>query len=230
MGLTEWEERELEKIRMTANIDLDAAYFNTTDKGERKDIYMRIVEKEGESEKTQIMKEFYNHRYVAKEKNLTKIDYAIRGWVNIGFLPEKYRGMFSKKKLPNKIKEILTNLGKDIADDHGKLGQELWYKELCNVCKLYIDLCMKDKAYGSVILGIGRIKESKLISKICFDMVNITHTIPSEIGTDEFDMLARASKQAFNEYFPKAGNLYDRMIDKADGKKVDENDNEQGID
>lgn len=98
MGLTEWEERELEKIRMTANIDLDAAYFNTTDKGERKDIYMRIVEKEGESEKTQIMKEFYNHRYVAKEKNLTKIDYAIRGWVNIGFLPETYRGMFSKKK------------------------------------------------------------------------------------------------------------------------------------
>lgn len=230
MGLSEWEERELEKIKLASNIDLDTAYFNATDKNERKDIYKRIVEKEGESEKTQIMKEFFNHRYVSKEKNIKNIDYAIRGWVNISFLPESYKSRFSRKKLPDKIEECLVNLGKNIAEDHGELGIELWYKELVNVCKVFVELCKTDKTYGCIIMGIGRIKESKLIKKICFDMINITHTIPAEIGTDKFELLAKASRQAFMECFPKSGNLYDTMTDQADGKKVPMDDVEDGID
>ena len=53
-------------------------------------------------------------------------------------------------------------------------------------------------------------------------MVNITHTIPREIESDSFEMLARASREIFYEVFPDSENLYDLMIDKADGKEVKE--------
>lgn len=219
--LTEWERRELEKIRM-ANMDLYELYYKNTNAKERGEILDRILEKDGETDKTRIMKEFYDHRYVSRERNVSKIDYCIRGWVNITFLPEIYKSVFSRKKLPKKVEEILKDLGKEIADRNGELGQELWYQEICNVCRVYIHLCQTDKAYSSLIFGIGHMKKGKLIRKICFDMVNITHTIPREIESDSFEMLARASREIFYEVFPDSENLYDLMIDKADGKEVKE--------
>ncbi len=218
MDLKEWQKRELEKIAL-ANMDLETVYYTNPDPDERLEILDSIIEKEGESERTRIMMELYKHRYVSREKNISKIDYAIRGWVNISFIAEMMRGLFARKKIPQRVQEILEDLGKNVADRNGELGYELWLKDIRNVCRVYIHLCKTDKAYGSIIFGIGRMKKDKLVRKICFDMVNITHTIPREAGIKELDFLAQASREVFLEEFPDSGNLYDLMIDKADGKR-----------
>lgn len=220
MQLTEWERRELEKMRK-AKMDLNEMYYTNVDAKERKEILGRIIERDGETEETKIMQAFYDHRYLSREKNVTQIDYAIRGWVNISFLAEMHRSRFSRKKIPKKMEEILKDLGKNVAEEYGTLGEELWYKELRNLCRVYIHLCQTDKAYSSILFGIGHMKKEKLTRKICFDMVNISHTIPREIETDKFDVLARAAREVFYEVYPDAGNLYDLMIDKADGKPVE---------
>lgn len=219
MELKEWQKRELERIALQ-NMDLETMFYQNPEPKERLEILESLIEKEGESEKTKIMRAFYDHRYVSREKNVPMIDYAIRGWVNISFIAEMTRSRFSRKKIPARVQEVLNDLGKGVADQYGDLGYEIWMKEIRNVCRVYIHLCKTDKGYGSVIFGIGRMKEEKLIRKICFDMVNITHTIPMEAGITELDFLAQASREVFLEEFPKSGDLYDRMIDKVDGKEI----------
>ena len=220
MELKEWQRRELEKLAL-ANMDLETMYYQSTDPKERLEMLEALVEKEGESEKTRIMREIYDHRYVSREKGVQSIDYAIRGWVNISFMAEMIRSPFARKRIPKRVEEILADMGKFVADRNGDLGYELWLKDIRNVCRVYIHLCKTDKGYGSIIFGIGRMKEEKIVRKICFDMVNISHTIPRECGLKEFDFLARASREVFLETFPETGNLYDLMIDKADGKEPD---------
>lgn len=217
MELQQWEIEELEKLRQKREEDLPVLYFQKTDKNERRQILDRIKEKEGETEFVLICEELFENRYVPKNKNVQEIDHAIRGWLNIRFLPETAKGFFSKKKLPEKVQEILDDLGYSVCEKYGSIGRELWFKELCNTARVYVALCQRDKAYGSVILGLGKVKPERLMNKIGEDMVNTTYTIPKQIGKlIEFEQLAQAAKTVFVETYPKNAMLYENLLDQSD--------------
>ncbi len=219
MELKDWEIRELEKMRRARTDNLPELYFETTNKEERAEILSRIKETEGDSDFVKICEELYDSRYISKEKNVTNIDYGIRGWVNIKFLPEVARGWFTKKKLDTRVREILDDMGYSVCEKYGALGREIWFKELCNVVRLYIELCHTDKSYSTIIFGIGKMKKERLTSKICADLVTITYSIPREIGMlDKFEQLAEAAKTAFVEKYPKEAMLYEQLLDESDMK------------
>ena len=219
MELKDWELRELEKIRREREENLTEIYFETLDTDERKSILERIKESQIDDEFVQICEELFDNRYVSREKNIQKIDYAIRGWVNIKFLPEVARGWFTKKKLSDKVDEILADLGYGVCKKYGSRGMELWFKELCNSVRVYIDLCENDKSYRSTILGIGKMKKEKLVAKIGEDIVTVTYSIPKEIGKlNKFEKLAQAAKTVFVEHYPKEALFYEQLLDKADFK------------
>ena len=219
MELQDWELRELEKIRRERSENLPELYFTTTDKNERAEILSRIKENGEESDFVKICEELFERRYVSREKNVQSIDYAIRGWVNMKFLPEVARGWFTKKKLDVRVREILDDMGYGICEQYGALGREIWYKELCNIVRVYIDLCHSDKSYGSIIFGIGKMKKEKLVAKIGDDLVTITYSIPKEIGMhNEFEQLAQAAKSVFVERYPKDAMLYEQLLDESDMK------------
>ncbi len=217
MELQEWELRELERLRSEREENLPNLFFETTDRAERKKILERIKEREGETDFAKICEELYEHRYVSKEKKVDNIDYAIRGWVNIKFLPDFAKGFFSKKKLPQKISEVMTDLGYDICEKYGSLGREILFKELCNVVRVYIYLCHQDKMYGSVLFGFGKKKPDTMMSKIGQEIVSITYTIPKTLGmAREFEQLAQAAKTVFVEQFPNKAMFYEKLLDESD--------------
>ncbi len=219
MELKDWELRELEKLRRERSENLPELYFEATDMEERAEILSRIKESDAEEEFVKICEELFERRYVSREKNVQKIDYAIRGWVNMKFLPEVARGWFTKKKLDVRVREILNDMGYDVCEKYGALGREIWYKELCNVVRVYIKLCHSDKGYSSIIFGIGKIKKEKLVAKIGEDLVTVTYSIPKEIGMhNEFEQLAQAAKTVFVENYPKEAMFYEQLLDESDMK------------
>lgn len=219
MELKDWELRELEKLRREREENLIDLYFETTDKEERRNILDRIKAKGEDEEFVRICEELYDHRYVSREKKVQNIDYAIRGWVNMKFLPEVARGWFSKKGLRAKVDEILDDLGYNVCAKYGVRGREILYKDLCNAIRVYIKLCQSDKGYSSILFGIGRIKQDKLIAKMGHDIVTVSYSIPKEIGMiKEFEALAQAAKTAFVETYPKEAMLYERLLDESDMK------------
>ena len=219
MELKDWELRELEKIRREREENLTEVYFETLDADERKSILERIKESQTDDEFVRICEELFDNRYVSREKKVQKIDYAIRGWVNIKFLPEVARGWFTKKKLSDKVEEILADLGHDVCEKYGSRGMELWFKELCHTVRVYIDLCINDRSYGSVLFGLGKMKKERLVAKIGEDIVAVTYSIPKEIGKlNEFEQLAQAAKTVFVEHYPKEALFYEQLLDEADNK------------
>ena len=219
MELKDWELRELEKLRREHSESLPELYFETTDKDERAEILSRIKENDEDVEFVKICEELFERRYVSREKNGQKIDYAIRGWINMKFLPEVARGWFTKKKLDARAREILDDMGYGVCEKYGALGREIWYKELCNVVRLYIHLCHSDKSYGSIIFGIGKMKKEKLVAKIGDDLVTVTYSIPKEIGMlNEFEQLAQAAKAVFVETYPNDAMFYEQLLDESDMK------------
>ncbi len=219
MELKDWELQELEKIRAQREQNLLDVYFKTTDPEEKKEILGRMKQSGEDEELVKICEELYEHRYVSREKQAQKIDYAIRGWVNIKFLPEAARGWFSKKKFDKRANEILDDLGYHICSKYGEVGKGIWYKELCNIVRVYMKLCREDKGYGSILFGFGSMKPSKLMVKIAQDLVTITYSIPKEIGMlDIFEPLATAARQVFLEVYPKESMLYEGLLDESDMK------------
>ena len=219
MELKDWELRELEKLRRERAENLPELYFETTDKSERRNILDRIKESGADEEFVRICEELYEHRYVSREKNVKDIDYAIRGWVQMKFLPEVARGWFSRKKLGDRAKEILDDFGFGVCEKYGALGREILYKELCNTARVYIKLCQTDKTYASVIFGIGKMRKEKLVAKIGEDIVTVTYSIPKEIGMiKEFEQLAQAAKAVFVEHYPKEAMYYEKLLDESDRK------------
>lgn len=219
MELKDWELRELEKLRRERTESLPDLYFETVDVDERRNILDRIKENGADEEFVRICEELFERRYVSREKNVKSIDYAIRGWVNMKFLPEVARGWFTKKKLSEKVKEVLDDFGYDVCEKYGAYGKEIWYKELCNIVRVYIKLCQSDKGYGSIIFGIGKMKKEKLVAKIGQDIVTVTYSIPKEIGMlMQFEQLAQAAKTVFVEHYPKEAMYYEQLLDEADLK------------
>lgn len=220
MELKDWELRELEKIRREREENLTDLYFDTTDRQERRNILDRIKARGEEEEFVQICEELYEHRYISREKKaVQEIDYGIRGWINMKFLPEVARGWFSKKGLRSKVEEIMDDFGYNVCDKYGVRGREILYKELCNVIKVYIKLCQSDKGYSSILFGIGRIKPEKLMAKMGHDIVTVSYSIPKEIGMiKEFEQLAQAARTAFVDSYPKEAMFYERLLDESDMK------------
>lgn len=222
MELKEWEIRELERLRRERgenDENLPDMFFEAVDVDERKEILERMKKSDTDPEVVKICEELFERRHISREKNVQSIDYAIRGIVNMKFLPEVARGWFSKNKLPDKVDEILNDLGYGVCEKYGSLGRELWFKELCNTMRLYIHLCQKDKAYSSIVFGIGKIKPERLAEKIGQDVVTLTYSIPKEIGMlQEFEQLAQAAKTVYVESYPKLAMLYEQLLDESDMK------------
>ncbi len=218
MELQEWELKELEKIRQSRK-SLETLYYESVSIPEKAELLEQMKEKGENPDRIRIIEELYKHRYIKGGKGVENVDVAIRGWVNINFLAEMAKGMFAKRKIPKKIEEILEDLGKNVCAKYGDLGMEVWKKELVSIVNFYIHLCRTDKAYTSILFGIGHIKSEKLERKICYDVVKTVHAVPRIIGTDKFSELEEAGIIAFKNAYPDSGNLIEAMIQKVDAKE-----------
>ncbi len=117
---------------------------------------------------------------------------------------------FNNKKLLKalEIARIPHSLPTDRSDPAYEPAYTLYY-ELLNLIYLYVGLCMKDKNYGSIILGIGRKKDSTIASKISDDFVEFQMNLLSQgpDGKEGHGILIKALLDGYRMYFDKSFTL-----------------------
>ena len=137
-----------------------------------------------------------------------KIDYFIRGFTRLSSL----RGKETKgrmRRMEEKImQQVLEDWQYERIQDNGAAGREIWYDELYNMSRLYIELCETDKRYNSVLLGFGKIKEDTRVGKIAAEFSEMLYVIPERFGkTQELSVFVKAAAAAFSDKFPEHAGL-----------------------
>jgi len=186
------------------------AYYLPTDGEERKQALDKAIAKGLEPEKNQIRKEIWERRYGEQEG----VDRFLTGWLNLSYYANIVRNNFMAKFHKNEMEQTQKYLCYDIVKKYGKAGEEVLFMELYHMADFYIDICLRDKKYGGVILGLGTMKEEKLVEKIASDIYRVSYCVPPVLGImDEHDLLAKAAVQCYYNRFPRAKESLDKLLD-----------------
>ncbi|HIV24966.1 MAG TPA: hypothetical protein IAB71_04135 [Candidatus Scatomonas pullistercoris] len=188
-------------------------YYLETDRERRKEMLDQAIAEEGMTRENEIRLKFWERRYETREKDNVQIDRFIRGWMEMSYMNTSSRSAFGRKKLEREKEKVLDDWSMELARSYGEEGEEAFYQELCNMTRLYLQLCQEDKSYSSLILGIGTMKRESLINKIAMDVYTMAYAVPRFTGTEElFSTFTRAATDVFYETFPKNRELLEKRI------------------
>lgn len=179
-------------------------YYLEVDRELRKELLDAKIAAEGMTPENQLRTRLWEVRYKQRGKDPAEVDYYIRGWLSMHYLQHATGGFFGRRNHDKEKQQILEDWGVSIAAEYGEAGQEILYQELCNMTRLYLNLCKDDKSYSSLLLGLGRMKDSSLINKIAKDVYTLAYEIPRTAGmVEEFQVFTRAATDTFYAIYPK---------------------------
>ena len=113
--------------------------------------------------------------------------------------------MFHKKESHAKdLVQIKKDFGFELAEEYGVAGKKVLYEELCHGVGFYIKLCQMDRQYGSLLMGIMKMKPKDLVTKIGNELNKLTVEVPKYLEQEEeFVMLTKAAKEVFWKEYPE---------------------------
>lgn len=200
---------EPEVVAAEEKFEWPQAYYLPTDGEERKAALNKAMAMGLEPEKNEIRKEIWERRY-GDQKG---VDRFLTGWMNMSYYANVVRSNFVAKFHKNDMIQTQKYLCYDLVKKYGKLGEEVLFMELYHLVDFYIDICLRDKKYGGVILGLGTLKEEKLIEKIAGDVYRVSYGVPSGLGLmEEHKLLGKAAVQCYYHRFPKAKDKMEQLI------------------
>ena len=176
-------------------------YIRETSRNGRIKLLDEAIAEEGLTEENALRRQIFEERHV-KEGGMD-IDRFIRGWINFNLIENSMRGFMAKKRTEKEMNQIRKDLQLNVAQEHGAVGEKILEQEFRNLTWVYAHLCATDKTYSSVILGIGRMKEETLISKIARDCWRVAYDLPRLTGTtEEMRVFTRGVTEGFCEIYP----------------------------
>ena len=191
-----------------------AKYCLELNKNKRKEILDAVIEEEGMTPETEVRAKLWEARYARRPKETTDVDHYIRGWMTLYYMRTSSKGMFRKKSIQKDKAQIMDDWKVDIAKEYGEIGEQALYQELCNMTRLYLELCKNDKSYSSILLGLGRMKESSLVQKIARDIYTLAYVIPQQTESEEdFRLFTKAATDTFYDVYPKERAILESMIE-----------------
>ena len=189
-------------------------YMNELSRKKRRQLLEEAIVEEGMSPDNELRKKLLEARFGLNEKSET--DMFIRGWMMLYNLQNAPRGVFGKKRIQRDLASVMSDWKRDLAASYGSIGEEVLYQELYNMILVYIKLCMTDRNYSSLLLGMGRMQEETLIVKISGDLFRTAWTIPTQLNCfEDFALVRRAAEDAFCARFPDDEDAIRRRIDAA---------------
>jgi len=210
MDINEWKAAYFKELSET---DWNKAYYMQTGKSEREALLKQRVATGEESEELELIFKLFDHRYTPVGKEPAHIDHAIRGLINMNFLPETKKSILKRKHFQKELDSILSDIGFHVAEPYGDAGQTIMYDEMCNIVRAFIHICQDDKQYNAVLFGFGRIKPERQSWKVARNLAQIAVGVPLSTGTViEFQMLTAAARQVFGEEYPKTSDDYDNAV------------------
>ncbi|MBQ9321339.1 MAG: hypothetical protein IJ239_03125, partial [Eubacterium sp.] len=160
-------------------------YYRELKREKRKRILDAAILEEGMSPENELRSRLLEVRYGKKLEKGQSVDYFIRGWMTLRFLANSSKSLFFKRKNKRELESLRADWQFDLAAEYGETGQKVLYQEFCQLTRVYLDLCQKDKNYGSILFGIGHIKEDSLMGKIGRDIYTVAYEVPQEYGVAE---------------------------------------------
>lgn len=189
-------------------------YMRELSRKKRRQLLEEAIVSEGMSPDNELRQKLYEARFGLNEK--AKADYFIRGWMTLYNLQNAPRGFFGRKRIEKDLSDIRSDWRLELADSYGSIGQEVLYQEFFNMVLVYISLCMTDRNYSSLLLGMGRMQEETLIAKVAGDLFRTAWEVPDQLNRgQEYDLVRRAARDAFCEQFPDSDDVILRKISEA---------------
>ena len=124
-------------------------YYRETDRKRRKQILDSAIAEEGMTPENELRLFLYDSRYGDSEKAGQEVDYFIRGWMTLEYMKSTSKFFLTKRRVSRDIASVRADWQFDKAAEYGDSGSVILYNELCNLTRLYIQICRRDKTYGS---------------------------------------------------------------------------------
>lgn len=188
-------------------------YYRELDREKRWEILEQAIAEEGMTPDKEVRKKLLEERYEKGKKDKTQIDRFIRGWMTLAYTKNTSGGLFGRKKLQKDREKILKDWNFELARQYGQEGEVALYQEFHNMTELYLTICQDDKAYSSMILGLGKMSKDSLLGKMAREIYTMAYEIPQEMGMEEeLQLFTKAATDVFYEMFPKNRNLLEVKI------------------
>ena len=190
-------------------------YYDEIDYGTRKAI-LELADNAGLTpDDNKIRHEIYDLRYSGgKTVDGDPIDSFVRAFMEVKFLiGSSGTGLFKAGK-KKKVKKILESINYfDYCGEEESRRKSLYCDELLHMGRLYVTLCRRDKQYGSIMMGLGRMKDGKIVNKIANDIFSVAHEVPASVSmTDEMREWTNALDEAFCSLYPSEASGYRSFI------------------
>lgn len=190
----------------------ETEYYHELRADKRQKLLEEAISVEGLSPENELRRKLLDARYGKTLGRGKRVDYFIRGWMTLSMLPSTVSAR-NKKKREREIRSIMDDWKFDLAGEYGEIGKRILYQEFCNMTLVYIDLCRKDKTYGAVLLGLGRISDDSLMTKIARDVYNMAYDIPAELGIrEDLRLFTEAATAMICEEFPEIEDDFLAMV------------------
>jgi len=192
----------------TIKFEWPQAYYLPTDGKLRKVALDRAIVEGLEPENDKIRMEIWERRY-----GKPGVDEFLAGYMSLSYYATAVKGSFMARFHKKDMKETQEKLCYDIPGKYGKAGEDMLYLELYHMVDYYIEICLKDKKYGGLVMGIGSMKRENLINKIASDICRVCYGIPSGFEVlPTHKLLQKAGVQCFYDHFPESRNIIDEKI------------------
>jgi len=175
------------------------AYYLPTDAKTRKAALDRAIAEKLEPSKDQIRAEIWERRY----NDPAGVDRFLAGYMNLSYYANVVKNGWMARTHKRDMKKTKAYLCYDIPGKYGADGEEILYLEFYHMLDYYIDICLKDKKYGGLLMGMGTMKKENLISKIAKDLYKTSYELPDGFeAPSAHKLFQKAAKQSFYNRFP----------------------------
>ena len=193
-------------------------YYSKVKEKERRQLLDERIATGEQSEELELIKKLYDQRYTPEKGEEEGVDHMIRGILYLKLLKDRSTlfSFYPKKEL----KSIYHDFCLETAKPFGETGRKVLYRELKHTSKIFLTLCLEDRAYGSTVLGLIRLSNDALKYKLVTDVYNLTYEIPERFGiTEELEVFITGLTDAYNESFPDDRGLLEQKILEGKEKK-----------
>lgn len=186
----------------TPAIDL---YYKEHDPLKRKKLLFQAIEEGEEPEENRIREELWEIRYQdpAERGSEERADGYMSLWMIMEYNRESANHFFGWKSARKEVEKQLKKLKFKEFREKGPLYEEMLYRECCHLVKIYMELCEKDRSYGSMLGGIMNMSEENLKKKLQEDVYQTAALLPSAIKMEEeLGIITKAAKEMYELHFP----------------------------
>ena len=178
-------------------------YYMETNPLRREELLKARLE-EDDSEENQIRYQLWQSRYNGPGKKKAGADYYMRALLSMGAFVEKKSSFLGKKTYQKGVRMLRDTFCLDLLKEKPQYAY-LWRDEFVHLWSIYIEACRDDRNYSSIMLGVGRMSQGSLVSKIKHDIHQKSVILPEELGlSEELIQFRQAAREAFSYYYPGA--------------------------